>query len=293
MAVQSILVSLQDDFSFGETVHAHGWRHLAPFAWDPDTQTLSRPQQMADGTVTLLTLRPAGPALLQITADPPADPQEVIRIVRRMLQMDLPLDKFHAFCAQTPALAAIRDARQGRLLVSPTVWEDYVKVVLTTNTTWAQTKSMTARLVSLYGTPLAAQPELCAFPTPAQIASVSPASFAENARLGYRASSIHTVATQIADGLLDLEAGRERALPTAELWRQLLALPGVGPYAASCLLLYAGRAERVNSDSVARALLARELGRPVTDKDVHAFFAPYGQWQGLVYNFYPWTSDTP
>jgi len=84
-----------------------------------------------------------------------------------------------------------------------------------------------------------------------------------------------------------------RLSSTHNLWRQMLALPGVGPYAASCLMLYGGRPERVNSDSVARALPARELGRPVSDKDVHAFFAPYGQWQGLVYNFYPWTSPTP
>jgi len=168
-----------------------------------------------------------------------------------------------------------------------------IKVVLTTNTTWAQTKSMTARVVSLYGTPLPTHPPRCAFPKPAQIASVPLADFAEAARLGYRAASIHTVAVQIAQGLLNLEAWRDPALPTPDLWRQMLALPGIGPYAASCLMLYGGRPERVNSDSVARALLARELGRPVSDKDVHAFFAPYGQWQGLVYNFYPWTFPTP
>lgn len=46
-----------------------------------------------------------------------------------------------------------------------------------------------------------------------------------------------------------------------------------------------------NSDSVARALLAREMDRAVIDKDVHAFFAPYAEWQRLVYNFYPWAAD--
>lgn len=290
MAEQTLTIAAPADFSFRETLHAHGWRHLAPFHWDEEAETLSRPQQMQDGHVHLLTLRAGGMGAVQIDAAPPGDPPTLERLARRMLQMDMLLEQFHAFCAQRPELAAIPSAGQGRMLVSPTFWEDYVKVVLTTNTTWAQTKSMTARVVSLFGTPLPARPTLCAFPTPAQIASVPLAAFAEQARLGYRAASIHTVATQIAQGLLDLETWRDPALPIADLWRRMLALPGVGPYAGACLLLYGGRAERVNADSVARALLARELGRAVSDKDVHAFFAPYGQWQGLVYNFYPWTA---
>ncbi len=292
MAEQTLTLLAPGDFSFPETLHAHGWRHLAPFHWDEDTQTLSRPQQMRDGTVLLMTLRPGATNSVEMISDPPGDPAELEMLARRMLQMDMPLGLFHAFCAQCPELAAIPAAKQGRLLVSPTMWEDYVKVVLTTNTTWAQTISMTARLASLYGTPLPTHPTRCAFPTPAQIAAVPLALFAEAARLGYRAASIHTVAVQIAQGLLNLEAWCDPHLPTSDIWRQMLALPGVGPYAASCLLLYGGRGERVNSDSVARALLSRELGRPVSDKDVHAFFAPYGQWQGLVYNFYPWTANT-
>jgi len=34
--------------------------------------------------------------------------------------------------------------------------------------------------------------------------------------------------------------------------------------------------------------VAGELGRPVTDKEVTAFFSDYGKPQGSVYNFFPW-----
>ena len=40
-----------------------------------------------------------------------------------------------------------------------------------------------------------------------------------------------------------------------------------------------------------RMLLSKELGRPVTDKEVAAYFGGYGEWRGLVYNFYPWKPD--
>ena len=60
------------------------------------------------------------------------------------------------------------------------------------------------------------------------------------------------------------------------------------PYAASCLMIYLGRYERVNVNSWARTLVGQELGRTVTDKEAHSFFEEYGKWKALVYHFYPW-----
>lgn len=64
---------------------------------------------------------------------------------------------------------------------------------------------------------------------PAQIAAVPLAAFAEAARLSCRAASVHAVAVQIAQGLLDLEGWRDPAIPNPLLWRQMPALPGMGP----------------------------------------------------------------
>jgi hypothetical protein len=58
-------------------------------------------------------------------------------------------------------------------------------------------------------------------------------------------------------------------------------------------MIYLGRYERVNVDSWARMMVSKELGRPVSDKEVHQFFAPYGEWSGLVYHFFPWKEDEP
>jgi len=106
--------------------------------------------------------------------------------------------------------------------------------------------------------------------------------------MGYRNAYVHAIALVAASGFLNLEAWQEQDLAAAELRKRLLSLPGVGPYGAACLMLYLGKPEHVNADSVARALLSGELGRPVTDKDVHVFFEAHGEWRGLVYNFYPW-----
>ncbi len=152
---------------------------------------------------------------------------------------------------------------------------------------------MTARIVNAYGSPWPNDPARRAFPTPAQIAAVPFEDFAATAKLGYRNAAVYELAVAISTNQLDLEALRDPGLDTPGLWKRLLALRGVGPYAASCLMIYLGRYGRVNVDSWARTLVAKESGRAVTDKDVHDFFAPYGEWQALAYHFFPWREEEP
>jgi 3-methyladenine DNA glycosylase/8-oxoguanine DNA glycosylase len=278
-----IQIEAPTDFDFFECVNAHGWRQLAPFTWDAQTRTLRRIEKL---TAT-------GPALLTVDenlvaeASEYADPLEVERKVKHMLQLDLSMVDFHDFCPAHSHLATIPIKKQGRLLRSPTLFEDLLKVIATTNTTWSQTKGMIARLVEGFGSPLF-DGTAKAFPTAGQIACVCLEEFSSTVRMGYRAASVYTIATDIAEGRLDVEALDDPTIPVDELYRTLLTLPGVGPYAASSLMLYLGRYERVNSDSWARTLVGQELGIKATDKDVHDFFEPYGKWRALVYRFYPW-----
>ena len=276
-----IRLSTPPDFSFTETLSAHGWRRLRPFVWLEETQTLERAEEMPDGNVALLRMgEESGQIVVSVEGE--VEEAELTRRVQQMLQLDLPLTEFHDFCRQRPELAHLIACKKGRMLRSPTLWEDVVKVIATTNTTWTQTIAMTARLVESFGA------EGRAFPGPERIAALTPEEFAAGAKMGYRNASVHAIATRIAGGGLDLETWQTEGIAPGELQKCLLSLPGVGPYAAACLMLYLGRPQQVNADSWARMLLSKELGQPVTDKEVHAFFAGYGEWRGLVYNFYPW-----
>ena len=58
-------------------------------------------------------------------------------------------------------------------------------------------------------------------------------------------------------------------------------------------MIYLGHLGTVNVDSWARMMVSKELGRPVSDKDVHAFFEPFGEWQALAYHYYPWAGEEP
>ena len=79
--------------------------------------------------------------------------------------------------------------------------------------------------------------------------AAAPASFYKKvAGTGYRGPYLKTLATDVARGRVDLEslAGASRDdLPDDEVAVQLLALPGVGPYAAAHIMLMLGRYDRL------------------------------------------------
>jgi 3-methyladenine DNA glycosylase/8-oxoguanine DNA glycosylase len=285
-----IQISTPDDFSFLECVNAHGWKNLFPFCWDEGSACLTRVHNFGTGGPRLITIS-SGDEVVHAEAEGAVAERQFESAVRAMLQLDVTITEFHSYCTADSNLCHIPALKQGRLLRSPTVFEDVVKVIATTNTTWAQTKGMVSRLVNHFGSPLESDPSRRSFPTPEQIAAVTVDEFSEKAKMGYRSNAVHKISSDVAEGRLDLEILNDPSIASADLYKELLALPGVGPYAASCLIIYLGRYDRVNVDSWARTLVGNELGRKVSDKEVHDFFDRYGEWKALVYHFYPWAKN--
>src|SRR3712207_9466610 len=83
-----------------------------------------------------------------------------------------------------------------------------------------------------------------AFPTPAAMAEAPEAFYRDVARAGYRGAYLKALAASAANGELDLESvatASPEELPDDELAARLLALPGVGPYAAAHVMMLVGR----------------------------------------------------
>lgn len=72
---------------------------------------------------------------------------------------------------------------------------------------------------------------------------------------------------------------------------RLLALKGVGPYAAANLLVILGRYDYVPVDSWAMRQRAREWygGQRAGEKEVDAAFERWGEWQGLACWCWEWS----
>jgi N-glycosylase/DNA lyase len=168
------------------------------------------------------------------------------------------------------------------MLRSPTVFEDVVKTVCTTNCAWSATERMVGAIVGELGREGA---HGRAFPTPTAMAEADESFYRDVARAGYRGAYLRSLATSVATGAVDLEAlADDRDLPDEEVEQRLLALPGVGPYAAAHVMVLAGRYSRLILDSWTRPKYARLVGRKtVADRTIARRFKRYGRFSGLAF----------
>ena len=168
------------------------------------------------------------------------------------------------------------------MLRSPTVFEDVVKTICTTNCSWSATIRMVTRIVTDLGAP--APDGRRAFPGPAAMAAAGEAFYRDQARAGYRGRYLMQLSAEIAGGGLDLERLRDPALPDGEVSQRLLALPGVGPYAAAHVMLTSlGRYRQLIFDSWTRPKYARLNGRKASDRGIERRFGKFGEYAGLAF----------
>jgi 3-methyladenine DNA glycosylase/8-oxoguanine DNA glycosylase len=216
--------------------------------------------------------------------------EEIAEKVTWMLGLDLDFSDFYQLIAQEPRLANARILAQGRVLRSPTLSEDTVKTILTTNTVWGSTRRMVERLVKEFGSRLPPDPSLQAFPTPEQIACSDTTVLRSVIRLGYRAPYVHELGKRIAEGEIDLEIHRHSTLNTMELQKHLLGIKGVGKYAAANLLMLLGHYDFIPIDSWALKVVSHEWhsGEAIGPADVETAFERFGEWKGLAFWLWDW-----
>ena len=276
-------------FNFTSVINSHGWRQLAPFTYDENTNTLGYTFQLSNARVVELKMRD-GKDVVSVEADKltRSEQKEVTDKVNWMFGLDMDFSDFYAASRLEPKLARAKKQALGRVLRSPTLFEDVVKTIFTTNTLWGATKNMTRKLVDEFGVALDSTNK--AFPTPEAIAASNPDFIKEKIRVGYRAPAIHDLAFSVASGKYDLEALKTSSLSTLELCKELMTIKGVGPYAAANLLLILGRSDFIPVDSWALKLVSHEWykGKPITAKEVEKRFEKWGEYKGLAFWFWDW-----
>ncbi|MGH8980538.1 MAG: DNA-3-methyladenine glycosylase family protein [Acidimicrobiales bacterium] len=269
---------------FRRVLASHGVATLAPFRVDLAARVLEATID-AGGAVRTITLRetPGGQVDVAVAGRSPGDRlrTRLLGTARHVLRLDEDLSDFYARCAADPSLAWAA-AGAGRMMRSPTVFEDVVKTICTTNCAWSATVRMTDAVVAGLGP--ASLDGRHAFPAPDAMAAAGAAFYQEVARAGYRGAYLLTLARDVADGRVDLEVLADPELPDAEVESRLLALPGVGPYAAAHIMLVSlGRYGRLVLDSWTRPTYAALCGRPVADKAIERRFRRYGRYAGLAF----------
>jgi len=271
------------DFNFKRTVLSHGWYDLPPFALDRATWTLTRVLDIGGRPVTAsITAAPRALSVHVARRLAPRAAARVVRDVRHVLRLDDDMRTFYGAIKHDPDFAWIVRQGAGRLLRSPTVFEDLVKTICTTNCSWALTDKMVRELVGNLGRP--ARDGRRAFPTPAAMAAAPVSFYRDVMRAGYRAPYFKELAERVVAGEPDPESWLTSDLPTAELKRAIKQVKGVGDYAAENLLKLVGRYDVLALDSWVRGKFARlhNRGRAAADQKIARHYARFQTWRGLA-----------
>jgi 3-methyladenine DNA glycosylase/8-oxoguanine DNA glycosylase len=257
----------------GLTVASHGWVHLEPWSWESQSGTLRHTEQI-DGRIGAIAVRQRDPRRLAVASQgfPDDATTEILRRVARWVSAEWnPRAAIAALGAGFADEAALIAAGGGRLLRGSTFYEDFIKTVLTVNTSWAGTCRMSAALV--------AEPGGGAFPTPGAVLNYGEARLRERAKLGFRAPTVIAATRRMLDdGAVDPDGhGRTELLDHD----YLVSFKGIGPYAAAHCRMLLHDFSRIPIDSVVVAHLRER--HETTPAEFIAARAECGAYLGLGY----------
>lgn len=292
--VHRAILRVPEPFELKLVAHGHGWVDLPPFRWDEARAELHTVvhvvgERAHDGAPAAIdvSVRQAAPGRLRLACTshaplPPARASRVARLLAGVLRLDQDLEAFWQLCDATPRLRWARARGAGRLLRAPTVFEDLLKLLFTTNCSWSATRKMTERTVAALGRP--APSGARAFPDAGRCAEQPPAFWRQDVRAGYRADACVALASAFADGRLSEAWFTDPDLPTDELRRRLLTIRGFGPYAAGQALRLLGHYDDLALDSWCRSRLAELRGKakPPSDRTVAREYRSFGRYAGLA-----------
>ena len=257
----------------GMTVASHGWVRLEPWRWQSETGALLHTERIG-GRIGTVGVRQRDSQILAVSWDgfPDDAVPEILHRVGRWVSAEWdPGAAIAALGAGFADEAALIAAGGGRLLRGSTFYEDFIKTILTVNTSWSGTCRMSAALV--------AEPGGGAFPTPDAVLDYGEARLRERAKLGFRAPTV-IAATQgmLDDGAIDSDGhGRDDLLDHDYLTR----FKGIGPYAAAHCRMLLHDFSRIPIDSVVVAHLRER--HDTTPADFIAARAECGAYLGLGY----------
>ena len=281
---------------FARTIVSHGVAELPPNRVDLAGRSFETTLLVPGGVRTVRLTESGGKLRTDVVSGRVGvkSRDELAATVAHMFRLDEDLSGFYAVVSADGDLSWCATGA-GRMLRAPTVFEDVVKTICTTNTAWSGTRKMTHALVDNLGAEAPGGGRT--FPTPQAMAEMDVGFYREVVRAGYRGPYFKQLATYVAEGTIDLEELNDPDLPDDEVAARLLALPGVGPYAAAHVMLTSlGRYSRLVLDSWTRPTYYKLSGARSVLKDatIERRFKHYGEWAGLAFWLYltqGWVED--
>ena len=283
----TLSIAVPPDYLFRRDVCSYGYFLLAPNRWDPETERLHRVFEVGGpGAWELVRAVIDQPSRtkggrVRVRCDERLDRASLAMLrgqVSRML--NLGDDGVRSFHKSAPKF---RRSGRARLFRSPSGFEDVIKTVTSCNVAWTSTIRMNERLCTVVNP---------AFPRASQLARRRPGTLRARCGVGYRDVRIVELARLFASGAPEVAGLEDGARSDDDVYTQLLALPGIGPYAASNIMQLLGRYGHLPVDTETMRHARSVLGMSGEDRRlrdrVEAHYRPYGEHRFRAYWFELW-----
>ncbi|WP_067836298.1 DNA-3-methyladenine glycosylase family protein [Amphibacillus sediminis] len=288
----SLTIALPHSFNFYATVTDHGWYRLSPFDFDHDKKVLSRVEELSTGKIVFVSIQHRLNSLivdLEYIDDvlSPVEEQEIEEKIKWIFRLDEDFDRFYQLCQDIGERNGIIKQYRGRLLRSPSLFEDIVKTIFTTNTTWSRTIAMTNNFVTHLGKPYHLEKKLFSFPNVTTVVAKGEDYLKKHLKLGYRSTYIFELAQRIVSQDLDLEGLKHDVISTDQVIAQLKTIKGVGPYAISTILMLLGRYDYlpIDSDFKKHVRMKYFSGVSPSQQEMKQLYDQWGEFKYLAYWF--------
>lgn len=241
------------------TCHTHGWKNLAPFSWDSSEGEI-RFSVSIDGQPIDIKASQAR-AIIKATLISNhklsvKQNEELTAIIKRCLSLEVDTSDLLKIADKIgPQYVPLIERGAGRLLRSPTLWEDAAKTLFTTNCSWTLTKKICNYACSKNlsePTPLGFFP----FPLAERIAKYSSNEIREFLPIGYRSRFLKLLAKKFAEDPTYNQL--ENKIYDYKVADNIVRhIKGFADYATAHLLLLAGYYNEVPIDTVVTSYLKK------------------------------------
>jgi len=284
----TLALNTPKDFNFWRTVYSHGWCSLSPFSVDKERLSFNRLLTLSDDSLAYCQITSIKDSLLNILVSYPQKLTTIQRFnithkISSCLRLTEDYSEFYREVKRFPRYRWIAKMKVGRMLCAPSVFEDIVKMICTTNCSWALTETMVNNLTGELGKRF--DGSINSFPTPQALAGITEHFLRKKIKAGYRSPFLLEFAEKVADGKLNVESWRSSELSTEILFKELRSIKGVGEYAAGNILKLLGRYDYLGLDSWVRGKYYElyHKGRKVSDQTIERRYISYGKWRGLFF----------
>jgi len=267
-------------FSLRKTVLSHGWVNLPPYRYDYKNNVLCRTEIINDNLVELFISQKDNFVTVKIKSKEKLDKSaknEIKKKVHNIFQLDINLDEFCALAKQTnKKIFRYIKAGGGRFLIGNSLFEDVVKTLFTTNTTWNQTVNMTEKFISQFNKIKYKTPMICGFPTYCEFKKIKPNKVIKGLRLGYRNEYLENIISKFLekDGFINNDK--------RTIINELKRVKGIGKYSIAHIKCLMGMFDEIPIDSeVIKYAKLKGIGH--NEKQITEYYQKYERYAFLAY----------